>query len=111
MLRRLWQRQRGRCFYCGRPILRRPHHEDDHVSVLGPGYSIDHFFPRAVGGGNEVGNIVLSCRPCNERKGSRLPTEAEIAQFLRLRGPVAAGAGNIAPIPAPRPDAVTSGQG
>lgn len=32
--------------------------------------TIDHILPRAVGGGNELSNLQLLCRHCNERKGS-----------------------------------------
>lgn len=44
-----------KCVYCGRSsdILNR-----------------DHIVPRSKGGTNRAGNLVLSCRECNERKGN-----------------------------------------
>ena len=31
-------------------------------------FSVEHIVPRAVGGGNEPGNLALSCQGCNNRK-------------------------------------------
>lgn len=48
------------CHYCshplgwGSPLVRAP--------------QVEHKVPKAAGGGDEAGNLVLSCRPCNERK-------------------------------------------
>ena len=38
--------------------------------------NIDHVLPRSRGGGSSWANLVLSCVPCNTRKGNRLPDEA-----------------------------------
>lgn len=32
---------------------------------------VEHIVPRSRGGTNRISNLTLSCRPCNERKGSR----------------------------------------
>jgi 5-methylcytosine-specific restriction endonuclease McrA len=55
------------CMYCGR-----------HRSELRGRQFLtrDHVLPMSRGGGNTWGNVVTSCSPCNNRKGSRLPSEA-----------------------------------
>ena len=35
----------------------------------------DHVVPLSRGGGNDWGNVVAACSPCNNRKGNRLPKE------------------------------------
>ncbi|MGP4093003.1 HNH endonuclease [Nonomuraea sp. KM90] len=35
-------------------------------------HEIDHVIPEAQGGSTAIENLVLACRPCNRRKGSRL---------------------------------------
>lgn len=55
--------------------------ERDGPACLGCGYTpddplwldVDHVMPRALGGGNDMGNLQLLCRPCNQRKGSKHP--------------------------------------
>jgi 5-methylcytosine-specific restriction endonuclease McrA len=41
----------------------------------------DHVVPLSRGGGNDWGNVVAACSPCNNRKGNRLPKEVG----MRLR--------------------------
>ena len=38
---------------------------------------IDHFIPVAKGGGNDIDNLVVSCRRCNEIKRDHRPDDAE----------------------------------
>lgn len=57
----------GCCWYCGVRLT-----ED--FTVYGAG-EIEHQQPRARGGSSALSNLVLSCRPCNERKGTRTPEE------------------------------------
>lgn len=40
--------------------------------------TIEHVYPRKLGGTNGVYNLALSCKECNEKKGNMLLT-----QFLR----------------------------
>ncbi|HEX8644772.1 MAG TPA: HNH endonuclease [Allosphingosinicella sp.] len=47
----------GNCFYCKEPVP---------VAAL----TIDHAAPRARGGGRNLQNLLVSCRPCNQRKGA-----------------------------------------
>lgn len=46
----------GLCAYCLRPGLK---------------LSVEHVAALAAGGTNDLGNLVMACRPCNSRKGSR----------------------------------------
>lgn len=56
------QRDCGRCRYCGRAV------SDDATT--------DHVIPKSRGGSDEIDNLVISCTPCNNRKGRKLPHEA-----------------------------------
>lgn len=57
--RRMCQRYRGECHYCGnvRPLTQ------------------DHIIPLARGGRHAIGNIVPACLPCNSSKNARLIVE------------------------------------
>lgn len=61
--RNLYRRDGYRCQYCGK---------SKSTSEL----SIDHVMPRSRGGRTTWDNCVLSCIPCNVRKGSRTLAEA-----------------------------------
>ncbi len=58
--------------------------------------TIDHIIPKSRGGEASFENCVASCKPCNNEKGQRTPSEAKmypkvktyqptISEFLRLR--------------------------
>lgn len=38
-------------------------------------YEVDHFIPRAKGGLDVMGNLVLSCSPCNRAKRDKMPQD------------------------------------
>jgi len=59
----VFTRDKFRCQYCG-----------VHKPVRALNY--DHVVPRVRGGKTNWENIVTSCYPCNDRKGSRTPEEA-----------------------------------
>lgn len=59
-------RDMDRCRYCGMEL-------SDHS------YQIDHIIPVPRGGPYELDNLVVCCRPCNYRKGSRTPEEARMS--------------------------------
>ena len=59
----IYARDRGLCQYCHRPVGRRE-------------VTYDHILPRSRGGQTLWENIVLACRPCNQKKGNRTPSEA-----------------------------------
>ena len=54
------------CAYCGRGPEKHRHLE------------VEHVHPRKHDGGNDAMNLVLSCSPCNNRKGGRTPQEANM---------------------------------
>ena len=58
--------------------------------------TIDHIVPKSRGGKTDFENCVASCKSCNNKKGSQIPSEANmylkgkpyqptIAEFLRLK--------------------------
>jgi len=61
--RRVWMRDNGVCQYCSQSVP---------VSSM----TYDHVLPRSRGGKTTWDNIVLSCSPCNLRKGNKTPQEA-----------------------------------
>jgi hypothetical protein len=70
--RQIYARDRYTCVYCGRRGRRR---------LL----TIDHVFPVALGGSNDVGNLVTACRACNLTKGARLLDAAGLRRFAEER--------------------------
>jgi HNH endonuclease len=52
----------GLCFYCKSAAA-----EDVAVEM-----TIDHLEPQALGGGSELTNLVVACKPCNAAKGHML---------------------------------------
>ena len=65
-----WKRRcaKGICYYCGR-------------SVLPKELTMDHIVPIARGGRSTKGNVVTSCKDCNNKKKQLLPMEWE--QYLK----------------------------
>ncbi len=61
--RKLYRRDRGLCAYCGCRIS-----ENDAEA--------EHIVPNSKGGNYTWMNLVVSCRPCNQRKGNRTPERA-----------------------------------
>ena len=47
--------------------------------------TIDHVFPVALGGTNDVANLVTACRPCNLAKGARRLDDAGLRRFTEER--------------------------
>ena len=63
------ERERHRCAYCGKGDW-----ED------ATRFNLDHIAPRARGGASNIRNLVWSCEPCNQAKGSR-----NVEEFLKDR--------------------------
>ncbi|HEX2269461.1 MAG TPA: HNH endonuclease [Pyrinomonadaceae bacterium] len=62
---RIYMRDKFRCQYCGGKKA---------ASEL----TLDHILPRSRGGDNSPFNVVTACVSCNQRKGSRTPSEARM---------------------------------
>lgn len=60
---KLFKRDRGLCAYCG-------------CSILENLAEAEHIIPHSRGGRYSWMNLVISCRPCNQRKGNRTPEQA-----------------------------------
>lgn len=52
-----------KCVYCGATNVR---------------LTIDHLIPKAKGGKSTFENCVTSCKPCNSKKGDKLPSEIKM---------------------------------
>ncbi len=59
----VYTRDNGSCQYCGHKVPR-------------PEATYDHVTPRSQGGLTRWENIVISCMPCNQKKGGRRPEQA-----------------------------------
>jgi uncharacterized membrane protein YoaK (UPF0700 family) len=70
--RRVYARDCYTCVYCGRRGRR----------LL---LTIDHVFPVALGGTNDIGNLVTACRACNLTKGARFLDESGLRRFAEER--------------------------
>lgn len=56
-------------------ILRRDNHACRYCGGAAPDVelTVDHVVPKALGGGDEPGNLVTACRPCNSGKAASSP--------------------------------------
>jgi hypothetical protein len=59
------ERQRHCCYWCKRRLGKRAHTD----------YQPDHVVPLALGGSNDMANIIASCPACNMRKNGKHPIE------------------------------------
>ncbi len=73
-LQRLYERDGGRCYICGKVcdwndyIVR-----DDETFIANNDYpSIDHIIPVSLGGLHSWDNVRLACRGCNSKKGNKI---------------------------------------
>lgn len=83
IVRDLYERQYGACFYCN-------------AEVLSDQLSLDHYIPkskvngvagkRSISWHHERGNLVLACIDCNTLKKSRIPSRANNAKYRALFG-------------------------
>lgn len=61
-MRHQYKAQKGKCWWCSRPIAWEEHHND-------------HLIPLSRGGTNWPNNMVVSCAQCNLSKNNKLPEE------------------------------------
>jgi 5-methylcytosine-specific restriction endonuclease McrA len=76
----LLKAQQERCFYCSIHINISETSGSPHLQEA----TIDHFIPLSRRGARGWSNRVLSCKPCNGRKGNRLPTPEETERWNAL---------------------------
>jgi 5-methylcytosine-specific restriction endonuclease McrA len=70
----VYARDKGRCQYCGVPVLKSE-------------FTYDHVIPRAHGGKTRWENVVVCCLGCNQKKGSRTPAQAGLRLITRPEHP------------------------
>lgn len=77
--RRLWKRQRGKCYYCKRDtVIRKIHNGQQQPHNLA---TLDHVVPLSKDGVfAPTRNCVMACRLCNEARGSK--SQAEFLQIV-----------------------------
>lgn len=61
-IRELIKKSNSKCYWCG-------------CNTKKNGQHIDHYIPLSKSGGNEIGNLVVSCAFCNISKGAKSPYE------------------------------------
>jgi len=72
---RIWQRDRGLCFYCGK-----------HLNKKHPERTLDHVIPKcSPDSSNRMWNLVLACKPCNSEKAASDPTPEQIAVIMERK--------------------------
>ena len=71
----IFVRDQNTCQYCGEKFGR------THLTL-------DHVIPIVQGGRKCWENIVTACKPCNQRKGGRTPTQATMGLIRKPRRPV-----------------------
>ena len=57
--------------FCKREIFRRDNYTCQYCGKVTPVLTIDHVYPRHLGGKHEWTNVVAACPGCNHRKGGR----------------------------------------
>jgi 5-methylcytosine-specific restriction endonuclease McrA len=65
----LIERDGPACVWCGREVWRRD-------------LTVEHVVPRSRGGHTTPDNVLVACRSCNKRRGSR-PVDAYVRDLLR----------------------------
>lgn len=77
-LRRVYERDKGICHLCGRPV---PHPNESEVPA-GRTASSDHIIPRGHGGTDRLVNLRLAHELCNNLRGDRFLDECNVKEML-----------------------------
>ena len=93
-LARHFERQNGRCAYCGIPMLLPPHRAKPRDRRA----TLDHIVPLVRGGADSEANTVAACLACNNAKGGDMT-----AQAFRLSAFCIARKAFAATVPEPKP--------
>lgn len=70
----IYERDNGQCQYCLKNLTKQD-------------ATLDHIIPKSRGGKNNWNNVVLCCKKCNDKKGSRTPQEADMSLISRPKKP------------------------
>lgn len=77
-LRKLYDRDGGICYLCGKPCDWHDCTRGGGAFIAGPSYpTVDHVVPLSRGGLHVWANVRLCCKRCNELKGWRTPPSVE----------------------------------
>ena len=79
-----------RCFHCGRPLIlmpskHRPQNHCYHLALHPLRATVDHIIPAAHFGPLHNYNIVIACRSCNERRGTRPISMGKLFALAQVR--------------------------
>ncbi len=80
--RNIYEHYGYKCAYCG-------------IRFSTSELNLEHVIPRSRGGKTDWANVVTSCIPCNLRKGSRLPKEANMKILVTPSKPKWTGAAAV----------------
>lgn len=72
----LWERDKGRCQYTGKPLTKES-------------ANIDHITPRSRGGKNSWDNLVIADKTVNTKKANKTPEEAGLKLISQPKQPAA----------------------
>lgn len=72
------RRPRPRVRLSRREIFARDGHVCQYCGKASGDLTLDHVVPRHRGGGHTWDNLVAACKPCNHRKGGKMPDEARM---------------------------------
>jgi hypothetical protein len=74
----IFSRDGGICQYCGHYVSKRE-------------FTLDHIYPKSLGGPTTWENTVTCCIPCNQKKGGRTPEQAGMRLLSVPEKPVSTG--------------------
>ena len=70
----IWKRDKGICQYCGKYVSRNE-------------YTVDHVYPRKLGGQNLWTNVVTACFDCNNKKDCKTLDDAGMKLIASPKSP------------------------
>jgi 5-methylcytosine-specific restriction endonuclease McrA len=74
---------RNRVPFSKRNVLARDGFQCAYCGTRKEKLTVDHIIPKSRGGKTDFENCVASCRPCNNKKGNRTPSE--VPMFLKVK--------------------------
>lgn len=68
-------------------VFKRDNYTCQYCGKVGPDLTIDHIFPRSLGGKTTWDNVVVACQVCNVRKGNRPLDETDMRLIRKVKPP------------------------